>query len=100
MTKLQITKIEVNLCAERNLVAYANIIFNNEFIVRGLRVVEKADGSLLMLMPSRQSPTGDYKDVAHPLTNDCRNRIESIVMEKVRGLRSRNADAEESRIPA
>ncbi len=83
---LRITKVSVNLCNEAPLLAYANVVFNDEFIVRGIRVVKKQDGALLVLMPSRQTKAGDFKDMAHPLTHACRSRIESAVLSRLEGL--------------
>lgn len=84
---LRITKVEVNLSLQHNaVIAFANIIFEEEFIVRNLRVVARQDGGRALCMPSRKSNSGEYKDIAHPLTPACRSRIESAVMARVDAL--------------
>ena len=91
---MRVTKISVNLAAEGNLVAYVNVVFDDVFIIRGIRVVVKPDGSRLMLMPSRQNRVGEFKDVCHPLTRDFRTRLESLVIGKLDELSNQNPECQ------
>lgn len=91
---LKITSVAVNLCESPPMLAYANVVFDDEFIVRGIRVVRKQDGTKLVLMPSRQNKAGDFRDMAHPLTPGCRERIERAVLSKVDGLMEADGPAQ------
>lgn len=33
-------------------------------------------------MPSKKALDGEYRDIAHPINSDTRNRIQSIILEK------------------
>ena len=45
--------------------AIASITFDDAFVVREIRVIEGQNG-LFVAMPSRKTPTGEFKDIAHP----------------------------------
>lgn len=85
---MRITNIAANIADKNhnNLLAYVNVVFDDCFIVRGIRVVEKIDGKRLMLMPSRQTKAGTYRDTCHPITSDFRMMLEIAVMSKVLSL--------------
>lgn len=93
---MRITSISINLSASanpynypavpgesKNLLAYVNVIFDDVFKVRGLRVVVKPTGERMVMMPSRATRTGEYKDVCHPLTQEFRCELERIVLEEL-----------------
>lgn len=82
---MKITNITANLALknQNNLIAYVNVVFDDCLIVRGIRVVEKVDGKRLMLMPSRQTKAGTYRDMCHPITAPFRINLEAVVMAKV-----------------
>ena len=82
---MRITNITANIAGknQNNLLAYVNVVFDDCLIVRGIRIVEKLDGKRLMLMPSRLTKAGIYRDMCHPITVPFRNLIESAVMSKV-----------------
>lgn len=82
---MRITNITANIAHPNgnNLLAYVNVVFDDCLIVRGIRVVEKVDGQRLMLMPSRQTKSGTYRDMCHPITAPFRMQVETAVMAKV-----------------
>ena len=77
---MEITEVRIFLRNEEKLKAYATITFDNAFVVRNLKVVQGQQG-LFVAMPSRKMSDGSYKDVAHPVNNDMRNKIEQKVLE-------------------
>lgn len=80
---MKITRVLINRCCQNNLLAYVNIVFDDCFIVRGIRVVERPDKTRLVVMPSRQTKVGDFKDVCHPITTDFRRVIERLILSKL-----------------
>ncbi|MEI7641375.1 MAG: septation protein SpoVG family protein [bacterium] len=64
---------------EKKLMAYASIVFDSVFIVRGIKVISGKDG-LFVVMPSRKLPDGTYKDIAHPLNNEFMQLIQKLVL--------------------
>ena len=80
---IEITQVQVIFPKEKNkkLKCFANIIFNDVFIVRNLRVIEGSKG-FFVVMPNFKKPDGTYQDTAHPLSNDFRKQIEDKVLEE------------------
>jgi stage V sporulation protein G len=79
---MEITAVKVNLVldeAEKRLKAFANIIFDDCFVVSGLKVI-RGDKGLFVSMPSRKLKDGTFKDIAHPLNNETRKLIEDKVL--------------------
>ncbi|ERP31495.1 septation regulator SpoVG [Chitinivibrio alkaliphilus] len=62
------------------LLAFANIVFDDAFVVRGIKVIAGNKG-LFISMPSRKGKTGKYQDVAHPINNDMRMAIQRAVLD-------------------
>ncbi len=77
---MEITEVRITLKNEEKLKAFANITFNNEFVVRGLKIISGSQGYFVS-MPSRRKRDGSFQDMAHPITNDLRKRIEDRVLD-------------------
>ena len=78
---MKITEIRVFPQAnkENKLCAFANITFDNCFVVRGLKVLEGSKG-LFVVMPSRKVKGDDYRDIAHPITAEFKDYIQQEVL--------------------
>lgn len=63
-----------------NFKAYANVTFDNCFIVRGLKVIRGNKG-FFVSMPSKKQKNGIFIDIAHPINNEIRKFIEQKVLE-------------------
>ncbi|MBL7192136.1 septation protein SpoVG family protein, partial [bacterium] len=63
-----------------------NITFDDVFVVRGLKVIQGKTG-LFVCMPSRKLGDGSYKDIAHPISNDFRQHIETLILSRYKELR-------------
>ena len=82
ITDVRIKKVE----GEGNKVrAVASVTFDNVFVVHGLRVIQGTE-NLFVVMPSKKTPTGEFKDIAHPLEQSMRDLIESKVLEEYNKL--------------
>lgn len=80
---MEITEVKVYpVKDEGKLKAYATMVFDNEFIVRDMKIIQSVDGSLFVSMPSRKKRDGTFKDVAHPLKQDARLKIERRIIEE------------------
>lgn len=78
---MELTEIRINLRNEEKLKAFVHVTFDDVFIVRGLKVINGKDG-LFVCMPSRKLPDGTYKDIAHPIVDDFRIRLEKEILDK------------------
>jgi stage V sporulation protein G len=76
---MEVTEVKVFPVNEDKLKAYVTITFDNVFIVRDLKVIQGNNG-LFVAMPSRKKKDGTFKDIAHPLNNDARQKIEGVIL--------------------
>lgn len=77
---MKITEVKVYPAKENGrLKAYATVIFDNDFIVRDLKVIEGEKG-LFVSMPSRRRKDGSFRDIVHPLNADTRKMIEDSII--------------------
>ena len=80
-SSMEITDVRVKkFNGENRLKAIAAITIDDCFVVHELRVIDGKEG-LFVAMPSRKMPNGEFKDVAHPINQETRNKIETIVIE-------------------
>ena len=77
---MEITEVRVFPVNEDKLKAYATITFDDCFVVRDLKVIHGNSG-LFVAMPSKKRKDGTFKDVAHPLNNEFRSKIEQKVLD-------------------
>ena len=76
---MEITEVKVSVRDEEKLKGYATITFDDCFVVRNIRLV-KGEKGLMVCMPSRKMADGKHKDVAHPINNEFRKKIEDKVL--------------------
>ena len=80
--EMQITDVRVRKVAkEGKLKAVVSITLDDEFVVHDIKVIEGEKG-LFIAMPSKKAVDGEYRDIAHPINSDTRERIQSIILEK------------------
>ncbi len=77
---MEITEVKVRLWNDQRLRALVTIVFDDEFVVRNIKVIEGRDGKLFVAMPSRRMPDGRYGDIAHPITREFRRQMESTIL--------------------
>lgn len=77
---MEITEIRVTLRDEDKLKGFANVTFDNAFVVRGMKIIQGNKGYFVS-MPSRKRPDGTHQDIAHPVNSDMRQEIEQRVLE-------------------
>lgn len=61
--------------------AVVSVTFDNEFVVHDIKVIEGDKGSFIA-MPSRKTLDGEFRDIAHPINSETRDRIQKTVLEK------------------
>ncbi|RAZ65833.1 septation regulator SpoVG [Planococcus maitriensis] len=59
--------------------AIASITLDNEFVVHDIRVIDGNDG-LFVAMPSKRTPDGEFRDIAHPINSGTRNKLQEAVL--------------------
>ncbi|MDU5872746.1 MAG: septation regulator SpoVG [Staphylococcus epidermidis] len=59
--------------------ALVSITLDEAFVIHDLRVIEGNSG-LFVAMPSKRTPDGEFRDIAHPINSDMRQEIQDAVM--------------------
>ena len=60
--------------------AVVSITLDNEFVVHDIKVID-GDKGLFIAMPSRKTGEGEYRDIAHPINPETRNKIQETILE-------------------
>jgi len=59
--------------------AIASITLDDEFVVHDIRVIDGNTG-LFVAMPSKRTPDGEFRDIAHPINSGTRSKIQEVVL--------------------
>ncbi len=59
------------------------IVIDFDFLIRGIRVIQKKDGQLFVAMPSRSTPTGGFIDICFPTTSNAMAYLTSRILREV-----------------
>lgn len=79
---MQITDVRVRkVSKEGKMKAIVSITLDNEFVVHDIKVIEGEKG-MFIAMPSRKAADGEYRDIAHPINSDTRDKIQNIILAK------------------
>ena len=76
ITDVRVRKIE----KEGKMKDIVSITFDNEFVIHDIKVIEGEKG-LFIAMPSRKTPTGEYRDIAHPINTETREIFTSAILD-------------------
>ncbi len=77
ITDVRVRKIE----KEGKMKAVVSITLDDEFVVHDIKVIEGEKG-LFIAMPSRRTADGEYRDIAHPINSETRERIQRIILDE------------------
>ena len=76
ITDVRIRKID----DEGKMKAVASVTFDGEFVVHDIKVIDGRNG-LFIAMQSKKMGEGDFRDIAHPLTSETRNKIKEAILD-------------------
>ena len=74
-------RVVKNTEGELKLKAYADVTFDDCFVVHGLKIIEGQNG-LFIAMPSKKIGNGEFKDIVHPIQPEFRNHITEVILAK------------------
>ena len=84
---MEITQVKVFPVQEEKLKAYVSIVLDDCFLVSDLKVIHGPNG-LFISMPSKRKKNGDFKDIAHPLNRETRERMERRILDEYERAKS------------
>jgi len=81
MIILKITSVNLKIIEKENsrMRAIASIVLDDMFVIHDIRVIE-GDKGLFVAMPSKKTPSGDYRDIAHPINAEGRKMFEETIL--------------------
>lgn len=94
---MKVTDIRIRIGKQteniERLKAYADITFDESFVIHGLKIIE-GQNRLFVAMPSRRMPNGEFKDIVHPIKPELRSEITKVVLEKFEQEKAAHTEAE------
>ena len=83
---MEITDVRVRkINKEGKMKAVVSITFDGDFVVHDIKVIEGEKG-LFIAMPSRKAGDGEYRDIAHPINSETRQKIQEIILESYKNV--------------
>lgn len=77
---MNITDIRIRkISKEGRMKAVVSITLDDEFVVHDIKVIE-SDNGMFVAMPSRQTPDGEYRDIAHPINSNTRSTMQAAIL--------------------
>jgi len=77
ISEVKIRKVE----GKDKFKAWVTITFDDSFRIHGLKIIEGKNGPFVA-MPSRKLPNGEFLDIAYPLNQELREKIQKRVLEE------------------
>ena len=90
---MKISDVRIRLMQndDTKLKAVASITIDDCFVVHDIKVLEGNQG-FFVSMPSRKTPDGQYKDVAHAINTDTREQLNKVVLEAFEAEKAKPRD--------
>ena len=77
---MQITDVRIRkINTEGKMKAIVSVTFDDQFVVHDIKIIEGQNG-LFIAMPSRKTPEGEFKDIAHPINSETRSLIQTAIL--------------------
>lgn len=90
---MEITDIRVRkINTEGKMKAVVSVTFDNSIVVHDIKIIEGQE-KLFIAMPSRKTPDGEFKDIAHPINSQMREYLESTILAKYEATLSEEMEA-------
>lgn len=95
---MNITDVRIRkIAADGKMKAIVSVTFDNEFVVHDIKVIEGQNG-LFIAMPSRKTPDGEFKDIAHPINTLTREKLQNSILEEYEKVRTEEDRVVEPRV--
>ena len=77
---MQITDIRIRkVYPDGKMRAIVSVTFDNAFVVHDIKIIDGQNG-MFIAMPSRRTPDGEFKDIAHPINIDTRKVLQDAIL--------------------
>ncbi|PXW88472.1 stage V sporulation protein G [Streptohalobacillus salinus] len=79
--------------SDNRMKAIASITLDEAFVVHDIRVIDGHNG-LFVAMPSKRTPDGEFRDIAHPIHAKMRAVIQDAILAKYEEVNAEQTEAE------
>lgn len=76
---MKITEVKITLRDEAKLKAFVDVVFDNEFVVHGMKVIQGTEDYFVAL-PNKRGKDNIFRDIVHPINSEARAKLESAVL--------------------
>ncbi|MDD2518758.1 MAG: septation regulator SpoVG [Bacilli bacterium] len=78
---MTITSVKVRKIVKEDsrMKGIATVLLDDCFAIHDIRIIE-GDNGLFIAMPSRKTPTNEYRDIAHPTNQETRKMFEEAII--------------------
>ena len=91
---VQVTDVRVRkITKEGKMKAIVSITLDDAFVIHDIKVIEGEKG-LFIAMPSRRTADGEYRDIAHPINSETRDKVQQVILEKYETVMEEPENAE------
>ena len=91
---MQITDVRIRkIATDGKMKAIVSVTFDDQFVIHDIKVIEGQNG-LFIAIPSRKTPDGEFKDIAHPINTNSREMIQKAILEAYDKALTEDVDAE------
>ena len=92
---MNISDVRVKKVAKKGkMLAVVSVTFDDEFVVHDIKVIEGEKG-MFIAMPSRKAGDGEYRDIAHPINSETRQRVQDVILDAYEKAAAETAEEEE-----
>ena len=96
VNRMEVTDVRLRrVNTDGRMRAIASITLDNEFVVHDIRVIDGNNG-LFVAMPSKRTPDGEFRDIAHPISSGTRGKIQEAVLAEYHRLGELEIEFEEA----
>ena len=91
ITSVIVRKIEKESSRMKGI---ASVLLDDSFAIHDIRIIEGEKG-LFIAMPSKKTPNGGYRDIAHPINSEVRAMFEEAILKAYEEAEDPVEDTEE-----
>ena len=84
ITSVNVRKIEKEGSRMKGI---ASVLIDDSFAVHDIRIIE-GDNGLFIAMPSREKANGEHKDIAHPINQETRQKIQDAIFKEYEAVQN------------
>ena len=93
---MQVTDVRIRkITKEGKMKAIVSITLDDKFVIHDRKITEGEKG-MFIAMPSRRAGDGEYRDIAHPINSDTREKVQKMILDKYETILAEEPDGLEN----